>query len=73
MAASFVIISALCTLLPARTPRQFTSVRTPSVNAAAALLGNSDAGQLAEVAAEDDRRAGHSSRLDDEQRGSHAI
>ena len=60
-------ISALWTLLPARTPKQLIAVSSSERRAGDRAVGQRQAGQLEEIAREGDRDRGHPARLDDEQ------
>ncbi len=63
----FRTIKRLCTLLPARTPRQLTTVSSSERERGRDPVGQGRAGQLREVAREGDGDRRHPSRLHDEQ------
>ena len=67
MAAIFKTISTLCTLLPERTPRQFTTVSSASVTEAMAQCGSVEPVSSREVSREGDGDRRHASRLHHEQ------
>ena len=67
MARIFSTISTLCTLLPARTPRQLIAVSSASAPAATAPSGSGQWVELEEIAGEGDRHRRHPARLDHQQ------